>query len=350
MSDKPTITTFDYSSLDAETRIVVQQRASEIKSLMHRTMQDILDIGRKFAEVRELLRHNKAGGFEGWIEAEGWKTRTVYNLIYIHESFANFAEIARLDMLVTVLFALAAPSTPKSAREEAVKLASEGQKLTVKDAKQIIASHKPQPPQPAEPPKDWMDTLIVGKHYPVDRKRGVVIDEPFDSDQDVRAAYPGLRPESTAYLRTNKTFFTMYRFVAPEPVTPPSLPAETPAPEGQALHVAGVDDSTSPDEPAAPRHDPRAVSNTGEWTPGEKAYMNRSQAALNHAHPGKSPYIGKPVEVDEVARLKARIAELEAENEALRLENTHLKVEIVVLRNKVQPSDGIGKPAERMHQ
>ena len=60
------------------------------------------------------------------------------------------------------------------------------------------------------------------------------------------------------------------------------------------------------------------------------------------------PFVGNPI--DEVARLKARIAELEAENEALRLENTHLKVEIVVLRNKVQPSDPIGKPAERIHQ
>ena len=83
--------------------------------------------------------------------------------------------------------------------------------------------------------------------------------------------------------------------------------------------------------------------------------MHRAQAAVNHAHPGKMPFVGNPV--DEVARLKAQIAKLEAdnrmyiaENEALRSENTRLKAEIVVLRNKVQPSDPIGKPTERIHQ
>lgn len=214
-------------------------------------------------------------------------------------------------------------------------------------------------PKPAEPPKHWMDTLIIGKHYPVDRKRGVIINEPFDSDQECRAAYPGLRPEMTAHLRINKTFFCMYRFIEPEqptPLTTSDTPANAAPPtvkenltvEGRTLHAAGVDDSTSPDEPLQPRHDPRVVSNAGEWTPGDKAYLNRAQAAINHAHPGKMPYVGMPdaararlvletkaeqLETQNAWLLK-RIAELEAENETLRSENTRLKAEIVVLRQQ----------------
>ena len=97
------IVPFDYASLDAETRIVVQQRASEIKSLMHRTMQDILEIGKKFAEVRELLRHNKAGGFEGWLAAERIQKTTAYNFIQVHAAFANRPDSGQLDILITAL-------------------------------------------------------------------------------------------------------------------------------------------------------------------------------------------------------------------------------------------------------
>lgn len=44
-----------YTSLNVETRIVVQQRTSEIKTLMRRTAQDIVYIGQKLIEVKEEL-------------------------------------------------------------------------------------------------------------------------------------------------------------------------------------------------------------------------------------------------------------------------------------------------------
>lgn len=47
--------TFDYSGLDAEARIVVQQRTGEIKSLMRRTASDIVEVGQKLIEVKERL-------------------------------------------------------------------------------------------------------------------------------------------------------------------------------------------------------------------------------------------------------------------------------------------------------
>jgi hypothetical protein len=145
----------------------------------------------------------------------------------------------------------------------------------------------------------------------------------------------------------NRVAFANYRFVAPEPATPVSA-GDTPSNEGQALHAAGIDDSTSPDASAAPRHDPRAVSNAGEWTPGDTAYFNRAQAVVNHAHPGKMPFVGKPAEMDEVARLKARVAELEAENARLVAENIRLRAEVVNLRNLAQLPDVKPPTPERM--
>ncbi|WP_407884041.1 DUF3102 domain-containing protein, partial [Scytonema sp. NUACC26] len=58
---------FDYSILDNKTQIVVQQHTKEIKSLMRRTAQDIINIGQKLLEVKEQLGH---GHFETWLKSE----------------------------------------------------------------------------------------------------------------------------------------------------------------------------------------------------------------------------------------------------------------------------------------
>ena len=48
---------FDYSVLDSEARSEVQDRTSEIKSLMRRATQDIIEIGLKLIQVKHCLGH-----------------------------------------------------------------------------------------------------------------------------------------------------------------------------------------------------------------------------------------------------------------------------------------------------
>lgn len=62
MSEPTQLTLFDYDSLDTETRVIVQQRTSEIKKLVRQTAEGIIEIGEKLAEVRDRLAHNKAVG------------------------------------------------------------------------------------------------------------------------------------------------------------------------------------------------------------------------------------------------------------------------------------------------
>jgi len=54
-------TLFNYSALDSETRIVVRQRTDEIKTLVRRSAQDIIDIGNKLIEVKEQLGYGNIG-------------------------------------------------------------------------------------------------------------------------------------------------------------------------------------------------------------------------------------------------------------------------------------------------
>lgn len=58
---------FDYASLDAGTSQFVQQQTGEIRVLMKRTAQGIIEVGQKLIEVKEKLGH---GRFGEWLEAE----------------------------------------------------------------------------------------------------------------------------------------------------------------------------------------------------------------------------------------------------------------------------------------
>ncbi len=146
----PQLVLFDYQSLDTEARIVVQQRTNEIKTLMRKTAQDIIEIGQKLIEVKGRLPH---GSFGDWLESEfEWKERAAQNFMRVAERFktANFAD---MNIAPSALYLLAAPSTPEPVRQEVIQRAQSGERITHKTAKTIINEHKEQPSNPdSEPP------------------------------------------------------------------------------------------------------------------------------------------------------------------------------------------------------
>jgi hypothetical protein len=130
---------FDYTTLEAETRIVIQQRTSEIKSLMRRTGQDIINIGQKLVEVKEQLGH---GQFRNWLKAEfDWSVRTAARFMQVATKF-KCAKLAHFDIAASALYLLAEPSTPNEAYEEALELAKQGENITHAKAKDIVNQHK----------------------------------------------------------------------------------------------------------------------------------------------------------------------------------------------------------------
>lgn len=133
------LTLFDYNQLDTETRIVVQQRTSEIKALMKRTAQDIIEIGEKLIEVKGRLPH---GAFGGWLESEfGWGTAQAARFMQVAERFGD--KIYQIDKFApSALYLLAAPSTPDEARAEAISRAEAGERVTHQAAKEIVNGYK----------------------------------------------------------------------------------------------------------------------------------------------------------------------------------------------------------------
>ena len=148
---------FDYAAIEVEPRTKVLSHTSEIKDLIGRERENILTIGEKLAEVQDLLRHDKKGGFRGWLLAEfGWKKDTAYRFIRVWEKFRNCRKLRQLDIATSALYLLSAPSTPDEARSHAITLAEKGIQITHKLAKDLIAEYKPKK-NPKKSPKGFED-------------------------------------------------------------------------------------------------------------------------------------------------------------------------------------------------
>lgn len=130
---------FDYTTLDVEVSQYVQQRTGEIRSLMKRTAEDIIEIGQRLISVKEKLGH---GCFLDWIEAEfEWSYPTAARFIQVTNYFSKGYQIDKFAP--SALYLLAAPSTPETARQDAIALAAAGEQVTYTTAKAIKQKYSP---------------------------------------------------------------------------------------------------------------------------------------------------------------------------------------------------------------
>lgn len=138
-----------YATLDTETRIVVQQRTSEIKALLRQTAQNIFEMGAKFSDVQKAL-YNKRPGFEDWYTSEGFKRNFVYSCVNVYGTFKSSPNFGELPIAVSALYLLSAPNTPESARIEAIARAEDGEPITHATAQGIVHDHN-NPALPFDP-------------------------------------------------------------------------------------------------------------------------------------------------------------------------------------------------------
>lgn len=184
---------FDYAALDSETRIVVQQRTSEIKGLMRRAAQDIIEIGQKLIEVKARLGH---GHFGAWLKAEfEWSWDTAKRFMRTAEVFKN-QQIA--DFAPSALYLLAAPSTPDEARAEALARAEAGEPITYSAAREIVADYRQ--PEPATAPQHGANGANVARDGALPFEPDDLDNEPLDSyEARIAAQYtPPIAPQFVA--------------------------------------------------------------------------------------------------------------------------------------------------------
>lgn len=129
---------FDYTQLSPELQTTVRLATERIKMRMKRTAEDIIEIGKDLIAIKEQLPH---GQFLPWIESEfEMSDQTAKNFMNVAERFPQIPN--NLEFKPTILYQLAAPSTPESVVEKAIEKAESGESVTVAEIKQLKADVK----------------------------------------------------------------------------------------------------------------------------------------------------------------------------------------------------------------
>ena len=167
---------------------ILKEHTQEIRRLGKRVIEDIIEIGRRLTECKKIVGH---GNWLSWIEREfQWCDRTAERFIRIYELSRKFDTLSNLEVPITGLYLLAAPSTPESAQIEVIERAEKGEVITTAEIRGGIGAHKapasvPQAPLPAILRPAWADGRVAA---PPDRN--APISPPPDLTAPIRSVLP----------------------------------------------------------------------------------------------------------------------------------------------------------------
>lgn len=116
------------------------QHAEAIRVLGRRAVQDVIEIGRRLTEAKEVAGH---GNWLPWLDREfGWTDKTAENFINVHKLSGKFETVSNLDLPMRALYLLAAPNTPVDVREQVLALTESGEQLSLEQIKQMVEDAK----------------------------------------------------------------------------------------------------------------------------------------------------------------------------------------------------------------
>jgi hypothetical protein len=126
--------------LSKRTRVILRAHARVIQRLGRRVISDIVEIGRRLTDAKERLGHGK---FLTWLAAEfGWSERTAENFMRVYDRSRKSEKFADLDLPISALYLLAAPSTPDKALEEVAMRVGNGNGVSVAEVRDIIGTSR----------------------------------------------------------------------------------------------------------------------------------------------------------------------------------------------------------------
>ena len=138
------------------------EHAAEIRRLGKRVVGDVIEIGRRLIECQKLIPH---GGWLPWLDAElGWSQSTALNFMRVCQlALSKNANFADLNLPVSALYLLAAPSTPADVQDEIIERAGAGEIVKVVDVKNAIEARKRPTGKAIETPKAETATIETTK-------------------------------------------------------------------------------------------------------------------------------------------------------------------------------------------
>ncbi|WP_052055410.1 DUF3102 domain-containing protein [Myxosarcina sp. GI1] len=158
---KINIKNFNYTDLEPETTQFIHQQTAEIKALLKKTAQSIVEIGQKLTEVKQRIGHGKFGL---WLNTEfNWSVSAANKFMQVSKEF-KFINFTNLEIAPSALYKLAAPSAPAAARKEAIMRAETGEYVTYTIAKKLIQKHKSSSKAAVTSSEIKFETKTIGTH------------------------------------------------------------------------------------------------------------------------------------------------------------------------------------------
>jgi len=125
---------------------IIAEHAEAIRSLGKRVVADVIEIGRRLTECKKLLGH---GNWLPWLNREfGWSEDTALNFMRV-DGFAKSRKFRDLNLPVSSLYLLAAPSTSPEVRDEIIERAGSGEKVPHSQVVERVRQAKPKSKPPA---------------------------------------------------------------------------------------------------------------------------------------------------------------------------------------------------------
>jgi hypothetical protein len=143
--DTKKLTHFEYNAIPPQQRASIQKITMEIKDNLRKTVKTVWETGKKLAEVRSQIETCQ---FNLWLKTEfDWSRRTAYNFISVYEAFPEFssANFAQLNISISALYLLAAPSMHQATRQNLIKKALLGEHISHKAIQKAAEEAKSKP-------------------------------------------------------------------------------------------------------------------------------------------------------------------------------------------------------------
>ncbi|MGO9049931.1 MAG: DUF3102 domain-containing protein [Xanthobacteraceae bacterium] len=115
------------------------QHAEAIRGLVAQIRQDVVEIGRRLTECKEIAGH---GRWSIWLDEEfGWSHSTALNFMSVFQvAQSKNVNFANLKLPLSALYLLAAPNTPPAVQDEFIERAQNGDVISLAEVKQAITS------------------------------------------------------------------------------------------------------------------------------------------------------------------------------------------------------------------
>lgn len=165
---------------DVNNQMILAEHVAVLHQLGQRIVRDVVEIGRRLSACRAIVG---PGNWLSWLDRElKMSDETAYRFIRVAELAANSSHnVVELDLPVSSLYLLAAPSTPETAREEIIERAEAGEKISVAETQRVIQrskgkaapKKKPDPPPPAADQRLQARQVISAALFVI--KRSVIV-------------------------------------------------------------------------------------------------------------------------------------------------------------------------------